>query len=231
VAELVLALDLPSPREALKLIDTLPELEWCKVGPTLFVRDGPNLVRELKTRGIRVFLDLKWHDIPHQVSGAVTAAVELGVDLASLHAVGGTDMIEAAAAVKGGLRLAAITVLTSHNAESYAAVTGRTVAEMTSGPGLAGEVVRLARLATGAGADAIVCSPHEVGRVRDAVPAGTWLVVPGIRAPGQEAGDQKRAAHPSEAIQGGATHLVVGRPIWEAKEPRAVYEQLCGLIS
>jgi len=231
MTEIILALDLSSPREALKLVDTLPELEWCKVGPTLFVRDGPHLVRELKTRGLNVFLDLKWHDIPHQVAGAVSAAVELGVDLASLHAAGGSVMIEAAAGKKGALRLAAITVLTSHTIESYRIATGSRLSEGAPGTGLEGEVVRLARLAAAAGADAIVCSPHEVGAVREVVPAGTWLVVPGIRAPDHEAGDQRRAGHPAVAAAAGATHLVVGRPIWEAKEPRVVYEQLCGLIS
>ncbi len=233
MAEVVLALDLASGPDALLLVDRLPGLGWAKVGPMLFLSDGPVLVRELTSRGVKVFLDLKWHDIPSAVAGAVRAATEQGVALATVHALGGRVMLEAAAAAAGGaMRLVAVSVLTSHTAEDYWGALGR-----RDGSDVADEVVRLARMAIDAGVDGVVASPLEVAAVRQAVGPDRWIVVPGIRPAGVGVGarhassvpanDQSRTATPEEAVAAGATHLVVGRPITQAKNPREVYQEIC----
>jgi orotidine-5'-phosphate decarboxylase len=224
VAELIVALDLESPEEARRLLDALPGLRWAKVGPMLLLAGGLELVAELKGRGIRVFLDLKWHDIPHAVAGAVAAAARLGVDLVTVHALGGEEMVRAAVAARGGTRVAGVTVLTSHSAASLAVALGRPTVE------LAGEVERLARMLVAAGVDAVVTSPEEIGVVRSVAGPDTWIVVPGIRPPFAEAGDQRRTATPEAAVAAGATHLVVGRPIVRAKDPQKVYQGLCDAI-
>ncbi|UCF41451.1 MAG: orotidine-5'-phosphate decarboxylase [Gemmatimonadota bacterium] len=226
MAEVIVALDLPTGRAALQLVDRLPGLRWVKVGPVLFVREGPALIGELKARGVRVFLDLKWHDIPNTVAEAARHAAALQVDLATVHALGGRAMLEAAVAAAGALRLAAVTVLTSHTAESYGEAVGRDGdAEVLS------EVVRLARLAVGSGVGALVTSPHEAAAVAEVAGPDRWLVVPGIRPEGSEAHDQKRAATPREAVAAGATHLVVGRPVTGAERPAEVYQEICEAVS
>jgi orotidine-5'-phosphate decarboxylase len=221
VAELVVAFDLPTGQEALALASRLPGLGWAKIGPVLYVREGPALVRELTARGIRVFLDLKWHDIPNTVAGAVEAARELGASLATVHCLGGTAMLEAARKAggegDGGLALVGVTVLTSHDSASFEAVVGRGV------PDVGFEVVRLAHLARAAGLRGMVASGHEVGLLREALGADPWLVVPGIRAPDAVADDQARTVTPAEAVRRGATHLVVGRPITGARDPEEAY--------
>jgi len=216
MAELILALDLPGRDEALRLLDRLPELRWVKVGSLLMTAEGPALVRELIGRGLQVFLDLKWHDIPSTVAGAVSVAAGLGVRLATVHALGGSEMLHAAAE-RGGERLAlvGVTVLTSHTEQGYAELTGR------PGVVLSDEALRLGRTAVAAGLDGVVCSPHEVAAMRAALGPEALIVVPGIRRPGDARGDQSRVAGPSEAVRLGATHLVVGRPILQAPDPAA----------
>jgi orotidine-5'-phosphate decarboxylase len=222
MAEVILALDLPGGREALAMLDRVPAARWVKVGSILMTREGPSLVRALVARGLRVFLDLKWHDIPNTVAGAVAGARDLGVSMATVHASGGGAMLEAAAAAAGDdLGIVAVTVLTSHDRASYAEATGRDAAMLD----LATEVLRLATLARDAAVRGVVCSPHEVGPLRDLFPSG-WLVVPGIRRPGDAAGDQRRAAGPADAARAGATHLVVGRPVLEAADPSAAFEDI-----
>jgi orotidine-5'-phosphate decarboxylase len=202
-------------------LDKIPELRWVKVGSILFTREGPSLVRELVGRGLHVFLDLKWHDIPNTVAGAVEAAGELGVAMATVHALGGSAMMEAAARSAGdGLGLVGVTVLTSHSAESYAATVGR------GGVALKEEVSRLALGSVRAGLRGVVCSSHEVAIVRPNLPPAGWIVVPGIRRVGDTAGDQQRSATPAEAARNGATHLVIGRPILAAPDPRAAFREL-----
>jgi orotidine-5'-phosphate decarboxylase len=192
----------------------------------LFVEGGPTLLGELKGRGLKVFLDLKWHDIPHQVAGAVSAASKLGADLATVHCLGGLEMMRSAAGAAGAMRLVGVTVLTSHTPASYAAAVGR-------GPlnDLSAEVARLAREAVDAGLGGVVASPREIGAVRAIVPSDGWIVVPGIRPAGSGADDQSRTAEPEAASRAGATHLVVGRPITQAGEPRAVYQRLCQTLA
>jgi orotidine-5'-phosphate decarboxylase len=221
MAEIILALDLPSAAEAMRLLDRLPEARWVKVGSILMTREGPPLVRALVGRGLRVFLDLKWHDIPNTVADAVAAARDSGVSLATVHALGGEAMMAAAArAADGAVALVGVTVLTSHSAGSYAEAVGRSSVE------LGAEVTRLARSAANAGLQGVVCSPHEVASVRDVLPDGGLVVVPGIRRTGEATGDQVRVAGARDAALAGATHLVVGRPVLQAADPAAALREL-----
>src|SRR4029077_21215348 len=161
MAEIVLALDLPDVDAALRLLDQLPELRWVKVGPVLLTRAGAPFVQQLAARRLRVFLDLKWHDIPNTVAGAVSAARDLGVAMATVHTLGGSGMLEAAAKAGGGaVALVGVTVLTSHDATTYAGAVGRSAVTLDE------EVVRLAALARGAGLQGVVCSPQETALVR-----------------------------------------------------------------
>ena len=218
MAEVIVALDVHTASDAERILERLPEVRWVKVGSVLMTAEGGDLVRRLSARGLRVFLDLKWHDIPSTVAGAVRAARDMGVAMATVHALGGRSMLEAAASASGDhMRLVGVTVLTSHDAESYQAATGRervTVAD---------EVARLARLATESGLAGIVCSPLELVAVRPVLAQGAMIVVPGIRRAADAAGDQARTAAPAEAVRGGATHLVVGRPITAALDPAAAF--------
>ncbi len=213
---LIVALDVPDAAAARALARRLAgEVGMFKVGSQLFTAGGPAIVRELVAEGQGVFLDLKFHDIPNTVAGAVAAAAELGVSLLTVHAAGGPAMIEAAAtAVRGTpTRVLAITVLTSFDAAALDAI--------GMAGGIDGAVGRLARLAADAGAHGVVASPHEVRALREARGAGFLLVTPGIRAAGAARGDQSRAATPGTALSAGADYLVVGRPIVAAADPVA----------
>jgi orotidine-5'-phosphate decarboxylase len=224
VAEVILALDLPNGTEAWRLLDRVPDARWVKVGSILMTREGAPFVRELIGRGYKVFLDLKWHDIPSTVAGAVMAARELGVSFATVHALGGRSMMEAAAVAAGGeLALVGVTILTSHDAASYGRAVGRREAN------LADETVRHAKEAVAAGLAGVVCSPVEVTWVRQVLPEDALVVVPGIRRQSEAAGDQRRTATATEAVRAGATHLVVGRPVLQAPDPalalRGLYQE------
>ena len=222
MAELIVAFDLPSGREALALAGRLRGLRWAKIGPVLFGREGPSLVKEFTQRGIRVFLDLKWHDIPNIVASAVTAARELGVSMTTVHCLGGRAMLTAAAQAAAGadLALVGVTVLTSHDAGELEGILGRGV------PDVGFEAERLARTALQVGLRGVVTSGQEVGLLREVLGSEPWIVVPGIRAPGDASGDQVRTIEPAEAVRRGATHLVVGRPITAAPDPLAAYQRL-----
>lgn len=221
MAELIVAFDLAGGREALALAGRLPDLKWAKVGPVLFGREGPSLIKEFTKRGIRVFLDLKWHDIPNIVANAVTAARELGVSMTTVHSLGGRNMLAAAAQAAGAeLAVVGVTVLTSHDAGELESVLGRGV------PDVGFEAERLARAALHAGLRGVVASGQELGLLREALGQGPWIVVPGIRGPGEATGDQVRTIEPAEAVRRGATHLVVGRPITAARDPVAAYRRL-----
>lgn len=225
MAELVLALDLASADAAMKLLDRLPGLRWVKVGSVLMTREGAPLIQALTSRGLRVFLDLKWHDIPNTVAGAVSAAGQLGVSLATVHTLGGRKMMEAAArAAAGQVRLVGVTVLTSHDDSSYSDAIGR---PETSTPV---EVIRLAASAMDAGLDGVVCSPLEVVSVRTRLGSSAIIVVPGIRRAEDALGDQKRTATPAAVVAAGATHLVVGRPILDAPDPAHAFQSLSDLM-
>ncbi|MSR05606.1 MAG: orotidine-5'-phosphate decarboxylase [Gemmatimonadetes bacterium] len=224
MAEVIVAFDMPSPDDARRMVERIPGLKWVKVGPILYLNGGPQLVREFKNRGARVFLDFKWHDIPNTVSGAVRAAADLGVDLATVHTLGGAEMMAAAAKAASGcdLRLVGVSVLTSHTSQGYFDSVGR-----PESSDLTGEVVRLARAAVAAGLGGLVASPLEIQAVRPVLGAGRWIVVPGIRRAGSDPGDQHRTADPASAARAGATHLVVGRPVTQAADPAAVYQEIC----
>ena len=221
MAELIIAFDMPSGRDALLLAARLPGLKWAKLGPVLFVREGPTVIKEFRQRGIQVFLDFKWHDIPNIVATTVTAARELGVSMATVHCLGGRTMLGAAARAAGeDLALVGVTVLTSHDAAELESVLGRGV------PDVGFEAERLARAAMQAGLRGVVASGQELGLLREALGPEPWIVVPGIRGNGEPVGDQVRTITPADAVRRGATHLVVGRPITGASDPPSAYRQL-----
>ncbi len=225
MAELILALDLPTREETLRLLDRLPALRWAKVGSMLMTAEGPGLIRDLRARGLKIFLDLKWHDIPSTVAGAVTSARSLGVSMATVHALGGPAMMRAAAEAAGSaISIVGVTVLTSHDEPDYAAALGRPSVRLLD------EAARLARLAVSSGLAGIVCSPLEVERIRTGLGPDPLVVVPGIRRPGDDPGDQSRTATPADAVRHGATHLVVGRPILHATDPAAVLTEILASI-
>lgn len=213
---LIVAVDVPTADEARALVDRLAgQVGMFKIGSQLFTAAGPDIVREIVARGEKVFLDLKYHDIPNTVAGAVGSASRLGVSLLTLHGLGGRAMMEAAegALPAIGIRLLAITILTSHDEAAL-----QEVGVLLS---LTDSVRRLARLAKEAGIDGVVASPHEVGHIREACGKTFLIVTPGIRPAGAHAGDQARLATPAAALAAGADYLVVGRPITEAKDPAA----------
>ncbi|HEX9308436.1 MAG TPA: orotidine-5'-phosphate decarboxylase [Anaeromyxobacter sp.] len=218
------ALDFPSWERAEPFARAIaPAVGMLKVGLELFAAEGPAAVRSAAALGRPVFLDLKLHDIPNTVEGAARSAAASGAALLTVHAAGGAEMVRAAVRGAGGkLRVLAVTVLTSLDADALREI------------GLEGPpesaVVRLARLAVGAGAGGLVCSPHEVRAVRAAVGAAPLLVVPGVRPPGAERGDQSRVATPSEAVAAGADVIVLGRPLRDAPDPVAAALQIAASL-
>ncbi|MCL4522460.1 MAG: orotidine-5'-phosphate decarboxylase [Acidobacteria bacterium] len=199
-----------------------------KIGKQLFTAEGPRAVERIARLGAGIFLDLKFHDIPNTVAGAVRAAAEIpGVRLVNVHALGGREMMRAAArAVAGKQRrpnVLGVTLLTSMNEEALSKVG-------ILGPPLK-RAVQLARLSKLAGLDGVVASPLEVAAIRRACGEKFLMVVPGIRPGASAADDQSRIATPAEAIRAGADYLVVGRPITQAKDPRAAAREILAEIS
>ncbi|HEX8360827.1 MAG TPA: orotidine-5'-phosphate decarboxylase [Longimicrobium sp.] len=214
----ILALDVPDAASAFALLDRVgPSADFVKVGLQLFTAEGPGVVRALHERGCRVFLDLKLHDIPNTVAQAVRSAASLGVELLTLHASGGAAMMRAARAATGdgGPRLLAVTILTSLSAAETAEAWGRDSVTAEA------EVERLARLAHACGMDGVVASVHELPAIRRTLPRGFRVLTPGIRLPGDDAGDQSRVATPAEAVRLGADYLVIGRSVTAAPDPAA----------
>ncbi len=213
---LIVALDVPTASQALELAGQLRGIcRWVKVGLELYLAAGNGIVEALTDQGFSVFLDLKFHDIPNTVAGAVRSAASLGASLLTVHAAGGPAMLaaaaEAAAGVAGPPRLLAVTVLTSMDTAQLEAIgVGASSSE---------QVLRLAQLARNCGIDGLVCSADEVGLLRQQLGPDAMLVTPGIRPAGAEVGDQKRVATPMTAIRAGASALVVGRPITQAADP------------
>ena len=220
---LILALDFPSAAESLSFLERLDgRPAWVKVGLELYLAAGPGIVEALTRRGLHVFLDLKLHDIPNTVAGAVRAVSSAGAALLTVHAAGGPAMlhaaVEAAGSAPGAPRLLAVTVLTSMD-ETQLQATGvmSTAAE---------QVIRLAGTALAAGIPGLVCSPQEVSGLRAAYGDGPLLVTPGIRPAGTAVGDQSRVATPGAARATGASMLVVGRPITQAADPAKAFDAI-----
>jgi orotidine-5'-phosphate decarboxylase len=226
VARILVALDVPSAAEALTLADRLRgAVGGFKVGKQLFTATGPDLVRTLVQRGDRVFLDLKYHDIPNTVAGAVRAAADLGVWMLNVHASGGAKMLEAARQAVDGPAdrrplVIAVTVLTSLDAEALRA-TGVDRSPLD-------QAVHLARLTQAAGLDGVVASPQETPAIRAACGAEFVIVTPGIRggSAATSADDQQRTLTPAGAVQAGSSYLVIGRPITAADDPRAAAQRI-----
>ena len=225
---LIIALDVDTPARALDLVRELHTVAGMfKVGSQLFTSAGPQIVRDIIGLNAKVFLDLKFHDIPHQVAGAARSAAELGVALFTIHASGGASMMRRAVesveevGQRNGMRsrVLAISVLTSIDAAILSQI------GVTSSP--EESVLRLVRLAESSGVDGVVASPNEITTIRGAVTNPAFLVVtPGIRPASSESEDQKRVATPGAAIAAGASYLVVGRPITGAPDPVAAAHEI-----
>lgn len=217
MSRVIIPLDVPSIDDALRLVDRLGErATFYKVGLELYTREGPAAVRELIRREKRVFLDLKLHDIPHTVAGAVAAALDLGVELLTLHASGGPTMLEAAVGARSGeLRLLAVTVLTSLSPDEMSTVWHREIRSIRE------EVGRLALLARDAKMDGVVASALEASWIRGQVREDFLIVTPGIRPAGSGRDDQNRVTTPGEAVRSGSDYFVIGRPITRADDPAA----------
>jgi orotidine-5'-phosphate decarboxylase len=217
---LIVALDVPSARQAQEMVQRIGEAAvFYKVGLQLFTAEGPPMVRELIGSGRKVFLDLKLHDIPNTVAHAVKSAVSLGAHMLTVHATGGSDMLRAAVeAADHRLKLLAVTVLTSMDQEDL------------NETGIAGpvkdHVLHLAGIAQRAGCDAVVSSPLEIVALRKMLGPDFGIVIPGVRPAGAESNDQQRVATPAQTIADGASHIVVGRPITQAKDPRQAAEAI-----
>jgi orotidine-5'-phosphate decarboxylase len=218
----------PSPDAALELATQLaPACGGFKIGSELFTAAGPDIVKRIRERGALVFLDLKFHDIPNTVAKAVTSAVKLDVQMLTVHAGGGTEMLKAAekAAEETAYTLGrtpplvlGVTVLTSLDSAA--------LREVGLDVNVEYQVRRLATVAVKAGLRGLVCSPLEIAALRKTIPSQVQLVVPGIRTGAEKADDQKRTMTPREAIAAGANWLVIGRPIYAAENPRAAAEKI-----
>ena len=225
---IIVALDVPSAEAALKLAEQVaPAVGAFKIGKELFVAAGPDIVRRVRATGASVFLDLKFHDIPNTVTKAVASAVRLDVQMLTIHTSGGGEMMRAAeksaqdtakSLGRPAPLVLGVTVLTSSNNE--------TLAEIGCEPNVGHQVERLASLAVKSGLRGLVCSPLEIADLRLILPAEIQLVTPGIRTGAEKADDQKRTLTPREAIQAGASWLVIGRPIYAAENPRLAAEKI-----
>jgi len=224
--QLILALDLPNRESAAPILRQVRgSVSWVKIGLQLFAAHGPDYVRTVAEQGFRVFLDLKLHDIPNTVAGAVAALASLPIDMLTVHASGGREMLTAAVReAPEGLLLLGVTVLTSLDAGSLADI------GVAGGP--TEQAGRLARLAVESGVGGLICSPLEVAALRTQLPPGTKLVTPGIRPAGAGGGDdQKRVQTAAGAARAGADYIVVGRPILQAMDPAAAAAAIAGELA
>src|SRR5450755_4317254 len=221
---LIVALDVSTAAAAQKIVAAVGDSALTyKVGMQLYTAEGPQVVRDLVTSGRRVFLDLKYHDIPNTVGSAVSEAAKLGVSMLTVHASGSAKMLRAAAdaaQARPGLMVLAVTVLTSMDGSDLETIGMQgTVAE---------SVVRLARIALASGCQGIVTSAREASKVRTELGHEFAILTPGVRPAGSSVGDQKRVVTPAEAIAAGASHIVVGRPITDAADPASAARAILG---
>lgn len=227
--KLIVALDVDTPDQALDLVTDLRGVAGMfKIGSQLFTLAGPRIVKDIIASGAKVFLDLKFHDIPHQVAGSARSAAQLGVSLFTLHASGGAEMMQRAVEAvtevadrEGTTRPAvlAVSVLTSIDAAALSQIGINSSPEES--------VLRLVKLAEQSGVDGVVASPQEAATIRATVARQKFLIVtPGIRPAGNDAGDQRRIATPAAALNAGADYLVVGRPITAAADPVAAAREI-----
>lgn len=217
-------MDVDDLTSAGKLLDRLEgELQWVKIGLQLFTAEGPQVVRLARERGLKVFLDLKFHDIPNTVQEAVASAARLGVSMATLHLAGGPEMVRAATREAGDVFLLGVTVLTSMDEAQLAAV------GVPRDP--ASQVIHLAGMGIEAGLKGVVASPKEIHALREAFGPDLRIVTPGVRPAGSDLADQKRVATPSAAIRDGADYLVVGRPVSAAADPVEAFRSIAAEIA
>lgn len=225
---IIVPLDVPTEAAALDLIDRLPEVTFWKVGLELFVATGERLLHTLKRKDKKIFLDLKFHDIPNTVAGACASAARYGVDLLTVHAVNGSIGLRRAqeaaqsAASNAGVappNIIAVTLLTSISETIL-------TQELHSSLSVADYTIAMAQLAQQSGLSGIVCSPQEAQSLRSVCGDSFLLVCPGVRPMGSDQGDQQRTMTPKEAFQAGASYLVIGRPITAAADPAAAFEKI-----
>ena len=229
IDQIIVPLDVPTKAEAIALLDCLPKVAFWKVGLELFVACGPSILDELKQRNKHIFLDLKFHDIPNTVAGACRSAACYGVDLLTVHSTAGTEALRLAqqeavnAAQAAGQpvpKLLAITLLTSLDSRALAF-------DLKVPVELPEYVLHMALLAKEAGIPGVVCSPQEASELRRVCGDEFTLVCPGVRPSWSEKGDQRRSLTPADAIQAGASYLVIGRPITTAPDPAAAFDRIC----
>jgi orotidine-5'-phosphate decarboxylase len=211
--KIIVALDVPTKREALELVEKLrDQISFFKIGLQLYTAKGPEIVRAVSSTGSKVWLDLKLHDIPNTVARAVESASRLGVQMLTIHLSGGSEMIRAATAARpNNMLLLGVTILTS--------ATEETLHEIGIQDKVDNQVLRLAKLGIEAGIDGVVTSPHEIKPLRRALGNKIKIIVPGIRPRWSEPGDQRRTMTPREALEAGADYLVIGRPITAHRNP------------
>jgi orotidine-5'-phosphate decarboxylase len=213
----IVALDVPDAGRALALVRLLGDsCGFYKIGGELFTASGPSVVEAVRKAGKKVFLDLKFHDIPNTVRAAARSAASAGASLITVHSLGGRSMLAAAKEGAGDqCAVLAVTVLTSLDAKTYFEAVGNPIESVTD------EVIRLARVAQEAQAHGVVCSGHEVAAVREATEDRLATLVPGVRLAGDSAHDQSRVVTPASAAKAGATYLVLGRTVTAATDPQA----------
>ena len=221
-SKIIVAMDVPSVTEAISLCDRLPDVSFWKVGLELFIADGSTILRELKARNKKIFLDLKLHDIPNTVAAACRVATRYGADFLTIHASGGKAMMQAAQSeVEGSTtQILAVSLLTS--------ISGSVLkSDLQVQLEVPEYVAKLVLLAQESGITGAVCSPHEVTNLRSQLGDHFCFVTPGVRPEGVNVGDQNRVMTPKEAIAAGADYLVIGRPITSAPDPVMAWAQIC----
>lgn len=226
---IIVPLDVASEADAIALVDRIPQVTFWKVGLELFVSSGPSILKILRTREKRIFLDLKLHDIPNTVAGACRAAAQYGVELLTLHPTAGQVALKAAqaAAIEGALvanlpapKLIAVTLLTSISSRALAF-------ELKIPLELPEYALQMALLAQESGLAGAVCSPQEAEQLKQSCGSDFLLVCPGVRPTWAESGDQKRVLTPAAAFKAGADYLVIGRPITAAADPNVAFQRIC----